>query len=396
MKNILIVADSLTTGGLEKTLIDLCDNLDYRKYKVDLYLFSDGRDLLPQLNSNVTLLPDSPFFSTVFNQPFSKSVKTLIEKKKFGLAFYRILRFIKARLRLTKFSKTDWHFQKKTMLKIDKKYEVAIGFAEGSAGYYVADCIDAKIKNVWIHTDIKQITTNKALDIMTFEKADNICTVSQNSKNSLCELYPQFQNKIKVFTLPSLFDFSKIEKLANEPCEMDKNTINIVSVGRLVELKGFHLCVEPCKKLVDEGYNIKWYICGDGPQRNELESLINQQGLENNFILLGNQSNPYKYIKNSDFCVQPSSYEGLGLVVYEEKLLNKTVICSCIGSFLEMIADHKNGVVVSRDSQSIYLAAKFLLDNPQLLKTLSETPALNFVTKKETLERIEATFDELC
>lgn len=395
MKNILIVADSLTTGGLEKTLIDLCDNLDYRKYKVDLYLFSDGRDLLPQLNSNVNLLPDSPFFSTVFNQSFSKSIKTLIEKKKFGLAFYRILRFIKARLRLTKFSKTDWHFQKKTMLKIDKKYDVAIGFAEGSAGYYVADCVDAKIKNVWIHTDIKQITTNKSLDIMAFKKAHNICTVSQNSKNSLCELYPQFKDKIKVFTLPSLFDFSKIEQLANEPCEMDKNTVNIVSVGRLVELKGFHLCIEPCKKLLDEGYNIKWYICGDGPQKSELESLINQQGLENNFILLGNQSNPYKYIKNSAFCVQPSSYEGLSLVIYEEKLLKKAVVCTDINGNLEMIAD-QNGIVISRDSQSIYNAVKKLLDTPPLLRRLSETPALNFVTKKETLERIEATFDELC
>ena len=40
MKKVLIVADSLTTGGLEKTLIDLCNNLDYTKYNVDLYLFN--------------------------------------------------------------------------------------------------------------------------------------------------------------------------------------------------------------------------------------------------------------------------------------------------------------------------------------------------------------------
>ncbi|MBE6786756.1 MAG: glycosyltransferase [Ruminococcaceae bacterium] len=396
MKNILIVADSLTTGGLEKTLIDLCDNLDYSKYSVDLYLFNEGRDLLPQLNKSVNLLPDSPFFSTAFNRPFGISFKTLLKQKQFSLASYRILRFVKSRLKINVFSKTDWHFQKKTMLKINKKYDIAIGFAEGSAGYYVADCVDAKVKNVWIHTDIKQITTNKALDIMAFEKAHNICTVSQNSKNSLCELYPQFKDKIKVFTLPSLFDFSKIEKLANETCEMNKNTINIVSVGRLVELKGFHLCIEPCKKLVDEGYHIKWYICGDGPQRNELEILINQQGLENNFILLGNQSNPYKYIKNSAFCVQPSSYEGFSLVVYEQKLLSKCVICTPIKSNLEMISDQENGIVVSRDSESIYTAVKSLLDNPSLLKKLSETPSLNFITKKETIERIEATFNDQC
>ena len=392
MKEILIVSDSLTTGGLEKTLIDLCNNIDYTKYNVDLYLFSDGRDLVPQLNPNVNLLPDSPYFSTVFNQPVSKAVKTLFKQKRFDLAFYRIFRFIKARLGLKGLSETDWRFQKKTMLKINKPYDVAIGFAEGSAGYYIADCINAKVKNVWIHTDIKQIDTNHKLDTMTFEKADNICTVSQNSKNSLNELYPQFKDKIKVFTLPSLFDFDHIDSLANESNEMDANATCVVSVGRLVELKGFHLCVEPCKRLIDEGYNIKWYICGDGPQREELEALIKQYNVENNFILLGNKSNPYTYIKSADICVQPSSYEGLSLVVYEEKYFKKPVVCTGIKGNLEMIADGENGLVVNRDSESIYKAVKQLLDNPEMLKRLGDTPALNFVDKKTTINNIEKTF----
>ena len=392
MKEILIVSDSLATGGLEKTLIDLCNAIDYTKYNVDLYLFSDGRDLVPQLNKNVNLLPDSPYFSTVFNQPISKAVKSLIEQKKFSLAFYRIFRFLKARLGIKGLGKIDWHFQKKTMLKLDKKYDVAIGFAEGSAGYYVADCVEANVKNVWIHTDIKQIISNRALDIMAFTKADNICTVSQNSKNSLVELYPEFENKIKVFTLPSLFDFDHIEKLACEPNEMDNSANCIVSVGRLVELKGFHLCVEPCKRLVDEGYNVKWYVCGNGPQRPDLENIIKQYNIENNFILLGNKENPYTYIKSSSICVQPSSYEGLGMVVFEEKLFKKPVVVSNIPAFLEMIADGKNGLVINRDSESIYKAVKQLLDNPEMLKELGNTPAINFVDKQTTINNIEKTF----
>lgn len=392
MKEILIVSDSLATGGLEKTLIDLCNVIDYTKYNVDLYLFSDGRDLVPQLNKNVNLLPDSPYFSTVFNQPISKAVKSLFKQKKFDLAMYRIFRFLKARLGLKGLSKIDWNFQKKTMLRLDKKYDVAIGFAEGSAGYYVADCVEANVKNVWIHTDIKQIISNRALDIMAFTKADNICTVSQNSKNSLVELYPEFKNKIKVFTLPSLFDFDHIEKLACEPNEMDNSANCIVSVGRLVELKGFHLCVEPCKRLVDEGYNVKWYVCGDGPQRPDLENIIKQNNMENNFILLGNKENPYTYINSSDICVQPSSYEGLGMVVFEEKLFKKPVVVSNIPAFLEMIADGKNGLVINRDSENIYKAVKQLLDNPEMLKELGNTPAINFVDKQTTINNIEKTF----
>lgn len=392
MKDILIVADSLTTGGLEKTLIDLCNNLDYSKYNVDLYLFSDGRDLVSQLNSNVKLFPDSPYFSTVFNQPVSKAVKILLKQKRFDLALYRIFRFIKARFGLKGLTMTDWRFQKKTMLKIDKRYDVAIGFAEGSAGYYVADCVDATVKNVWIHTDIKQINSNRKLDTMAFKKADNICTVSQNSKNSLAECYPQFKDKIKVFTLPSLFDFDRIDSLANQPNEMDTEALNILSVGRLVELKGFHLCPSALKKLLDYGYNIKWYVAGDGPYRSVLEDLINNLNLKENFILLGNTDNPYTYIKSADICVQPSSYEGLSLVIYEEKYFKKPVVCTGIKGNLEMIADGKNGIIVERDSESIYKAIKRLLDNPETLKRLGDTPALNFVDKQTTINNIEKTF----
>ena len=393
MKKVLIVADSLSMGGLEKTLIDLCNNLDYAKYSVDLYLFNDGRELLPQLNENVNLLPDSPYLSTVFNKPVGYAVKTLIKQKKLSLAFYRILRFLKARLKIKGLSNLDWHFQKKTMLKIDAEYDSAIAFAEGSACYFVADCIKAKVKNMWIHTDIKEIITNTKLDNMAFSVANNICTVSQNSANSLKENYPKFADKIKVFTLPSLFDIEKLEKLANQPNEMDKETINILSVGRLVELKGFHLCIPACKKLMDDGYKIKWYIAGEGPQREELEELIKQNNLQEHFILLGNKANPYTYINSSSICVQPSSYEGLGLVIYEEKLFKKAVVASNIPAFLEMIEDYKNGLIIERNSESIYNAVKELLDNKELLEKLGQTPAINFKEKQETIKEIEKTID---
>lgn len=393
MKKVLIVADSLTTGGLEKTLIDLCNNLDYTKYNVDLYLFNDGRDLLPQLNKNVNLLPDSPYFATVYNKSVGSSVKTLLKQKQFSLAFYRVIRFLKARFKIKGLSNLDWHFQKKTMLKIDKKYDSAIAFAEGTACYFVAECVKAKVKNMWIHTDISQIITNKNLDNMAFAVANNVCTVSQNSANALKQNYPKFADKIKVFTLPSLFDFEKLETLANQPNEMDKETINILSVGRLVELKGFHLCIPACKKLIDEGYKIKWYVAGDGPQRQELESLIKQNNLEESFVLLGNKSNPYTYMNSSSICVQPSSYEGLGLVIYEEKLFKKAVVASNIPAFLEMIEDHKNGLIIERNSESIYNAVKKLLDNKELLERLGQASALNFKEKQETVKEIEKTID---
>ena len=66
-KKVLIVSDSLNMGGLEKCLINVCDNFDYSKYDVDLYLFNEGRTLLDKLNKNVNLLPASPYYKDVYN-----------------------------------------------------------------------------------------------------------------------------------------------------------------------------------------------------------------------------------------------------------------------------------------------------------------------------------------
>ncbi len=114
--------------------------------------------------------------------------------------------------------------------------------------------------------------------------------------------------------------------------------------------------------------------------------------MESNFFLLGQQSNSYKFIGASDICVQPSSYEGFPLCVYEEKLLKKAVVVSNIPAHSEMITNGVNGLIVDRDSESIYYGVKKLIDNPALRKALSEKPINGYITKEETIRKIENTF----
>lgn len=393
-KKILIVSDSLNMGGLEKCLINLCDNFDYDRYDVDLYLFNEGRTLLNRLNKKVNLLPDSPYYKDVYNLSVGKSIKTLLKKKQFRLAFYRFIRFLRIRLRDKKYRNYDWKIMQKTMLKIETKYDVAIGFAEGTSCYYVANCVNADVKIGWIHTDLKQINENSKLDNQAFEKLDKVATVSQNSLNSLKELFPKLKDKFVCIKLPVLMDYEKINELAkvSNILDEDKENIKILSVGRLVELKGFHLCVEPCKRLIDEGFKIKWYIVGEGDYRSTLQDLIKQYKVENNFILLGNCSNPYSYIRSSDICVQPSSYEGLSLAVFEEKYFNKPVIATKIPSNYEMIKDGENGLLIDRTSDAIYNAIKILLTDKLKRERLVRAPILEEFNNKVIMEKVENLF----
>ena len=393
-KKILVVSSSLSTGGLEKCLINLCDNFDYERYEVDLYLFNEGRDLLKKLNKNVNVLANSPYYADVYNRSFGVSVKTLFKKKKIGLAFYRIGRFLRIRCGSKKFTVNDWKNMKKTMLKIDKHYDVAIGFEEGSACYYVADCVNADMKLGWIHTDIKKINNNKKLDERAFAKLNSVITVSQNSLRNLKEFYPDFTEKFKCVILPSLLNYEEINRLASEPNKMAGDEIKILSVGRLVELKGFHLCVSACKRLIDEGYKIKWHVAGEGAFRATLETEIEKYGVKDNFILLGNCSNPYTYISGADICVQPSSYEGYSVAVFEEKYFKKPVVVTDIPSNLEMITDKENGIVVERTPDDIYRGVKYLLDNPVECANIAKTPVRGLSNNQQIMQEIEKCFEK--
>ena len=392
-KKILIVSDSLNMGGLEKCLINLCDNLDYDKYEVDLYLFNEGRTLLSKLNKNVNLLPDSPFYRDLYNLPILKSFTALIKKKQFGLLLYKLCRFIRIRFKDYSFRQTDWKYMKKAMLKIDKEYDIAIGFAEGTSNYYVVDCINAKVKIGWMHTDLKRINHNWDLDEYAFKTLDRVVTVSENSLNSLKEIHPNCIDKFVCIKIPGLMDYETINRLADEPNDMDKNCIKILSVGRLVALKGFHLCVEPCKRLVDEGYNIKWYVAGEGDYRSTIESEIQKHGVENNFILLGNQPNPYTYIKSADICVQPSSYEGFSVTVFEGKYFRKPMVVTNIPSNMEMVENEVNGLIIKRTPDSIYSAVKSLLDDPEKRARLAKAPMKGSATNTEIMAEIEELFE---
>ena len=63
------------------------------------------------------------------------------------------------------------------------------------------------------------------------------------------------------------------------------------------------------KILADEGIDFKWYIVGDGDEKENLRSQIKAFGLCDKVVLTGSTENPYSYMKMADVCVQLSEYE---------------------------------------------------------------------------------------
>lgn len=88
--------------------------------------------------------------------------------------------------------------------------------------------------------------------------------------------------------------------------------------------------------------------------------------MENNFILLGQNPNPYKFIRQCDIYVQPSRHEGFCITLAEAKLFNKPNVTTNFTGASEQIIDGMTGLIVDIDVDSLYLGVKKLLDNESL------------------------------
>ena len=126
------------------------------------------------------------------------------------------------------------------------------------------------------------------------------------------------------------------------------------------------------KILKDKGYNIKWVVCGDGDYRKSLESKIKENCLENEFILLGNQKNPYKYMNSADIYVQTSLTESYCLTLAEARALKKPIVTTDFPAAYEHINNAKNGFITKMTSESIAEAIEKLILSPELRKSFSE------------------------
>ena len=384
-KNILFIIPGLGAGGGEKSLINLLTQIDFNKYNVDLFLLNhEGLfiDFIPK-EVNVLIMKDN---LEIFNKDLKESISKYLSKGKISLAYSRLMFCLVNRFNKNVGIAEQYSFKylRKAIGAIDKKYDVAIGYLEKTSNYICIDCVQANKKIGWIHTDYSKLNLDKNFDKKYFEKYNYIITVSEECKNSLINNFNELEDKIKI--IKNIVSPTIINKMAQENadiCINKKETI-IVSVGRLSYEKGFDIAVKACNILIDNGLKVKWYLVGEGNERNKLEKLIIEKNLEDNFILLGAQSNPYKYINMADIYVQPSRFEGKSIAMDEAKILCKPIVATNFTTVRDQINDRVDGIITEMDEESLAKGITLLINDNKLhsniINNLSE---INLGTEDE-------------
>lgn len=363
-KKILFIMPHLYNGGAERSLVNLLNEFDYSKYNVDLLLFKTEGALLKQVPCNVNILKAEEYISVLFG---------LKEKKFYRYKIYRYFYSLIARSKDEATKKIKrWNYgYKKIIPNLDNKYDVAIGYLQWEPLFYLVDKVNAKKKIAWIHTDIALAKFSKnVLQSLTdyFLKINNIVTISDTCANSINSFFPSCSDKVRV--LQNINSSKRIIENSKEfyPEEYSENIIKILSIGRLVPVKGFDTALRTAK-ILKEKYNLKfeWFFIGNGKLKNKLIKLQKLLEIEDCTKFLGLKENPYPYILNCDLVVQTSWYEGKSMVIDEAKILKKIAVITNYNTAKNQIIDGVNGIISDFGEENI-ASNIFKLLNDESLK----------------------------
>ncbi|MFO3797578.1 MAG: glycosyltransferase, partial [Anaerolineales bacterium] len=125
-----------------------------------------------------------------------------------------------------------------------------------------------------------------------------------------------------------------------------RNGFRIGFVGRLESVKNPIVLIEACAKLVMAGIPAELSIVGDGSQRNQLESRVEELKMKHLVHIHGYQIDPIPFMLECNIYVQPSISEGFGLALVEAMGCGLPVIASSVGGAPEIIIDGRNGWLI--------------------------------------------------
>lgn len=392
-KNILFVMPSLSSGGAEKSLVTLLNLIDYNKYNVDLYLFRKAGLFVDQIPEKVNLMTAGHDYE-LFDGSFKKAILSFLKLGKFSLAFHRIKYAWVLFSHKKNKQKLAWQCLSQAMTVPEKEYDVAIGYLEGTSVYFCVDKAKAKKRIGYIHTDYNRIIEQKKTDEPYFKKLDVIVGVSKSCVDILNKFFPFTVGKTRV--VENIISKKAINKMAQTNKSVYDNkggeTV-ILTIGRLSKPKGIDNAVNACAILKENGYKIKWYQIGVGELKAEIESQIKSKGLENEFVMLGEKSNPYPYIKQCDVYVQPSNYEGKAIAVDEVKCVQKPIVVTDFSTVFDQIENGKNGLIANKNPQSIADKIKHLIDNPEKKAEFCENLKRESVGNEEEINKLYEIID---
>lgn len=364
---------NMNIGGTEKALLNLINEMPKDQYEITVLLLEKRGGFLQAIPNGVRVeyVQDYPMIKRILHQ---SPRHIIVEKMRAGKLIKALnLTLLHGISKVMQERSLYYQYVLKDVVPLQTNYDLAVAYAGPMdlITYFVAKKIQATKKAQWIHFDIEKIGFTKHFAQKWYTQFNKIFVVSEEGRDKFIDKLPGLQSKTAVFLNTISPTLIKEEASKGSGFQDDFNGIRILTVGRLTKEKGQDLAIKALAKLIDAGYNIRWYCVGDGRARREYESMVDHHDLHDHFIFLGADANPYSYMKECDIYVQPSRHEGYCITLAEAKTLEKPIVTTDFTGAMEQIEHGKTGLIVPVAEQQLYEAIKKLINHPKLIDEFS-------------------------
>lgn len=179
-----------------------------------------------------------------------------------------------------------------------------------------------------------------------YQNADRVVAVSnalaRNLKNNL---------NVDAVVIHNIVDVSRFQYVKRT----QKLGFTFISIGNLIELKGFDLLVEAFAEAFKDDKSVKLNIVGAGPEKEKLQHIVNQYDLNNNIVLLdevGRDKLKVLY-PESDAFVLASKSETFGVVFIEAMATGLPVIATDCGGPSDFVNEQNGYLIPVNDKKSL-------------------------------------------
>ncbi|MBN2377108.1 MAG: glycosyltransferase [Sedimentisphaerales bacterium] len=250
----------------------------------------------------------------------------------------------------------------------------------------------AKLINTFHGYDVTTYVREKGSDVYQelFRHADLFTYNSQATREKLLKLNcpDEKLEKVQMGVNVDLINF-------NEKTLTPGDTINILSVGRLIEMKGREYAIKAVARIAPQFPNINYQIVGNGPEYEPLLNLIEKLHMQEKIKLLGwvSSENLDSLYNSSHIFLHPSvvasdgNMEGQGVVLQEAQAAGLPVLATNHNAFPDSIIDGQSGFLVpERDVDALAEKLTWLCQNydkwPEMGKTGRKFVEQTFDIKK--------------
>jgi len=365
--NVLVLLLSLNVGGTERHMINLATHLNREKFNLVICCLYDLGSLGKQF---------------VKRDERTKVYSDLIRNKFDLCGIYKIYRIMKNE-------------------RIHILYTINSPLTQlWGTVLFKMSAIDAYITRVATTKPRLHGKRRRIVNRIMIPLVDKVIAQADIHKKYLTEFEGIGKNKIEV-----IYNGVELERFnaetdrlkLRESIGIGRSDPIIGIVARLAPEKGHDVLLKSAKRVVNEYPSARFLIIGDGEERQKLQQITFQLGIESNVIFLGERNDIPSMLAILDIAVLSSQQivETVSNAILEYMAAGKPVVATNAGSTADLVDNGNTGYLIScGDHEALADSILKLLKDRELAKKMGEA-GRERIKEKFTIQKMTARYEAL-